>query len=200
MSVIRSVSDTQDTILAGIESLYLPDGYECDITYGNGAFWRNRKGPDLKFDISPQVDGVVAADSAKLPLRDSSLGNVVFDPPFLTYIRDERVGNGSMIMAKRFAGYWSYGQLTEHYQNTLKECSRVLKKKGILVFKCQDIVHNHKFHPTHINVIQWGAECGFSLKDLFVLAAKHRLPSPNRAGKQKHARIFHSYFLVLEKK
>ena len=36
------------------------------------------------------------------------------------------------------------------------------------------------------------------LADLFVLPAKHRLPSPNRAGTQKHARIFHSYFLVLE--
>lgn len=28
---------------------------------------------------------------------------------------------------------------------------------------------------------------------------KHRLPSPNRLGVQRHARIFHSYFLVLQK-
>jgi hypothetical protein len=31
------------------------------------------------------------------------------------------------------------------------------------------------------------------------LTAKHRMPSPQK-GKQRHARIFHSYFLVLENK
>jgi len=75
---------------------------------------------------------------------------------------------------------------------------RVLKKKGIMVIKCQDIIHNHKMHCTHVNVINWAAGM-FRLKDLFVLPAKHRMPSPNRKGVQKHARIFHSYFLVLEK-
>jgi len=48
-------------------------------------------------------------------------------------------------------------------------------------------------------MIEWCSEW-FRLKDLFVLPAKHRLPSPNRVGKQKHARIFHSYFLVFERK
>ena len=70
---------------------------------------------------------------------------------------------------------------------------------AILVFKCQDIIHNHKMHCTHANVIFWAEIEGFRLADLFVLPAKHRLPSPNRAGTQKHARIFHSYFLVLER-
>jgi hypothetical protein len=54
-------------------------------------------------------------------------------------------------------------------------------------------------HATHANVIEWAKDAGFRLKDLFILAAKHRMPSPNRKGKQKHARIFHSYFLVFEK-
>jgi hypothetical protein len=34
---------------------------------------------------------------------------------------------------------------------------------------------------------------------MFILAANHRMPSPNRAGAQKHARIFHSYFLVFKR-
>jgi len=103
-----------------------------------------------------------------------------------------------MVMAKRFAGYWRYDELETHYRTTLQETARILKRGGILVFKCQDIIHNHKIHCTHANVLQWGATW-FRLKDLFVLAAKHRMPSPNRAGTQKHARIFHSYFLVLER-
>jgi len=199
MSVIRSLYDSQDAILSGIQELYLPDGYQCDITFGNGAFWKNLSQPELRFDISPQVSGVIAATSTNLPLRNESIQNIVFDPPFLTYIRNDRTGNGKMIMAQRFSGYWTYQELQDHYSQTLLECYRVLQKKGLLIFKCQDIVHNHRFHPTHVNVIMWAQDVGFRLKDMFVLAAKHRLPAPNRAGKQKHARIFHSYFLVLEK-
>lgn len=68
-----------------------------------------------------------------------------------------------------------------------------------MIFKCQDIIHNHRMHCTHSKVIAWAEECGMRLLDLFILAAKHRLPAPNRGGQQKHARIYHSYFLVFEK-
>ena len=102
-----------------------------------------------------------------------------------------------MVMAKRFAGYWKYAELEQHYRHTLREAQRVLKPGGVMVFKCQDIIHNHKMHCTHANVLLWAAAEGFRLVDLFVLPAKHRLPSPNRAGTQRHARIFHSYFIVL---
>lgn len=197
-SVIRSVYESQDDILTGIMSLYCPTGFDCDITYGNGQFWKNLPAPALKFDIDPQVDGVIPASSTALPLPSATLNSVVFDPPFLTYVRAGREGNGGMIMARRFAGYWRYDELEKHYKETLLEAARVLKPKGILVFKCQDIIHNHKMHCTHANVLTWAAPL-FALKDLFVLCAKHRLPSPNRRGTQKHARIYHSYFLVLER-
>lgn len=199
MSVIRSISNSQDEILNGIIALHCPDGFECDVTYGNGQFYKSIQKPALKFDIDPQSDDVIAASSNALPISDESVGSVVFDPPFLTYVRSGREGNGKMIMAKRFAGYWRYDELQNHYVSTLAECKRVMKKKGKLVFKCQDIIHNHRIHATHVNVINWAADIGLSLKDIFILCATHRLPSPNRAGSQKHARIFHSYFLVFEK-
>lgn len=197
--VIKSVSYDQDEILNSIIKLYCKDGFECDISYGNGGFYKNIKRPDLKFDIDPQLDDVKEATSTKLPLNDNSLNNIVFDPPFLTYVRAARDGNGSMVMAKRFSGYWAYSELEEHYKGTLKEAARVLKKKGVMVFKCQDIIHNHKMHATHINVVNWAQEFNMRVKDMFILPVKNRMPSPNRAGKQKHARIYHSYFLVLEK-
>ena len=75
----------------------------------------------------------------------------------------------------------------------------MLKKGGVMVVKCQDIIHNHKMHCTHASVIGWAADSGMRLLDLFVLPARHRLPAPNRAGTQKHARSFHSYFLVFKK-
>ncbi len=196
---VRSVYFEQREILQGIMQLHCPNGFDCDLTYGNGQFWRTLPQPKLKFDIDPQLEGVQEACSTEVPVESGSLGSVVFDPPFLTYVRTGRAGNGAMIMAKRFAGNWRYDELETHYRGTLKEVHRILKPKGVLVFKCQDIIHNHKMHCTHANTIAWAEAAGFRLLDLFVLPAKHRLPSPNRAGAQKHARIFHSYFLVFER-
>jgi len=198
MSVIRSVSYDQIEILKSIMSLCAIDRFCADVTYGNGGFYKDIEKPVHMFDLDGDLDGVTQADSQELPLDDESISSLVFDPPFLTYVRAAREGNGNMVMAKRFAGYWRYDELEAHYIGTIKEAHRVLKKKGIMVIKCQDIIHNHKMHCTHANVINW-SEGMFRLKDLFVLPAKHRMPSPNRKGTQKHARIFHSYFLVLER-
>jgi hypothetical protein len=197
--LIRSIYEDQNEILDAIELLHCPEGFQCDVTYGNGAFWKNRKKPDYCFDIEPMADHVVKADSGLLPLQPDTLNNIVFDPPFLTYVRKNREGNGKMIMSNRFSGYWRYDELEDHYRNTISEANRVLKPMGKLVFKCQDIIHNHKMHCTHYRVIMMAEVEGFRLVDLFILEAKHRLPAPNRKGAQKHARIFHSYFLVFEK-
>jgi len=198
--VIRSVYFEQDKILDGIQKLYCPDGFLCDVTYGNGSFYKNRQQPIYKFDIDPKSNDVVKASSESLPLGNKSIENIVFDPPFLTYVRSGRSGNGNMIMSNRFSGYWTYTELQNHYVASIKEAKRVLKDKGIFVFKCQDIIHNHKMHCTHANVISWCEKENFLLEDLFILPAKHRLPSPNKTGTQKHSRVFHSYFLVVRSK
>ena len=199
MPVIKSIYESQDEILNSILELYCVDGFEADSSYGNGVFYKNIDPPKFKFDIDPQTDDTTQASSENLPLVDSQLSNVVFDPPFLTYIRNGRDhGNtGKSIMSSRFSGYWAYDELQDHYIKSLDEFRRVLKHKGILVFKCQDIIHNHKMHCTHHNVINWATERGFRLKDLFILKATHRMPSPQK-GKQRHARIYHSYFLIFE--
>lgn len=129
----------------------------------------------------------------------ASLGNAVFDPPFLTYVKAGRAHkSGNVALTSRFGGYYTYGELEAHYRGTLKECRRVLKPLGRLVFKCQDVIHNHRMHCTHVNVINWASQEGFRLLDLFVLPAKFRMPGPQK-GQQRHARVFHSYFLVLER-
>lgn len=200
--MIRSVSYDQIEILKSIMTLCNIERFDADVTYGNGKFYGDIEQPILKYDISPQVEGVIECSSDALPLGDGGLKSLVFDPPFLTYVRAAREGNGDMIMAKRFGGYWRYDELEDHYRKTLIEAHRVLDKKGIMVFKCQDIIHNHKMHCTHINVMDW-AKGLFRLKDLFILPAKSRMAIPQQEGtkkkQQKHARIFHSYFMVLEK-
>jgi hypothetical protein len=200
--MIRSVSDNQSQILLDILMLNGLCKFDADITYGNGHFYKVIQEPKLKFDIDPQVSGVTPACSTNLPIPSYSLQSVVFDPPFLTYVRNGRNGNGNMVMSRQYGGYWRYDELEHHYKATLTEVHRILQPKGILVFKCQDIVHNHKLHPTHINIVNW-CENTFRLKDMFILSASSRMPVPQQKGVarrvQKHARIFHSYFLVLEK-
>lgn len=197
--MIKTTYENQNDILEAIKTLHCPDGFDADVTYGNGAFWNGTVEPKYKFDITPLKDGVVEADSRLLPLEPCSIVSLVFDPPFLTYVRNGREHKGgAMAMSKRFGGYYKYEELEDHYQETISEAHRVLKKSGKLIFKCQDIVHNHKLHLTHVKVIQWAEIEGFRPLDMFVLIAKHRMPGPQK-GTQRHARIFHSYFLVFEK-
>lgn len=198
---VQSVG-TQAEILSGILRLQGLDKFEVDLTYGNGMFYKKTgiPAPDHRFDLDDTLPDLTnVCSSTNTPLEDASVGSVVFDPPFLTYIRSGRGGNGGMVMARRFAGYWRYDELEDHYGDTLRETSRILHKGGVMVFKCQDIVHNHRLHPTHASVIGWAAKVGMRLKDLYILPAAHRMPSPNRNGTQRHSRIHHSYFLVLEK-
>ena len=198
--MIKSVSDDQKYIINSIMQLCKIDRFDADVTYGNGVFWKNLPPPVYCFDINPQLDYVTCASSDNLPFEEKSINSVMFDPPFLTYIKSAREHNS--IMAKRYGGYWKYDELQDHYTKTIKEAYRVLNKKGIFVVKCQDIVHNHVLHSTHINVVKW-SETMFRLKDLFILTAKNRIPIPQKENEtkkvQKHSRIHHSYFMVMEK-
>lgn len=200
--MIKTVSDDQNEIIASIMQLSGIGRFDVDLTFGNGVFWKKFEKPLMCFDIDPQQQSVIKADSTKVPLPTASVNSIMFDPPFVTYVRAGRNGNGNMVMANRFGGYWRYDELERHYKDTIAEAYRLLKPKGIFVFKCQDIVHNHKLHPTHIFIMDWAKQF-FRLKDLFVLTAKHRMAIPqqkNAAPKtQKHARIHHSYFMVLER-
>lgn len=195
----RSYYESQDDILRAILHLHCPEGFECDMTYGNGSFWKQIPRPAHCFDITPLHEGVIQADSRKLPLPDAFLLNAVFDPPFLTYVSNGRAHKGgNMAMSARFGGYYTYEELENHYYVTLKEAHRVLKPRGKFIFKCQDIVHNHQMHCTHALVIGMAESFGFKLLDLFILPAKHRMRGPQQ-GQQRHARIWHSYFLVFDR-
>ena len=204
--VFRSVYEDQQDILSAIEALHCPEGFQCDVTYGNGSFYKGRKQPEYCFDLQPLAEHVVVADSRTLPLEPNTLTNLVFDPPFLCYVSNGRENAASSgkkaVMSSRFGGYWRYDELESHYKDTFKEAARVLRPKGVLVVKCQDIIHNHKMHSTHINSVSWAEQEGFRIKDIFILPAKSRMPlkaAPHGVQKQQHARIFHSYFLVFEK-
>ncbi len=88
--------------------------------------------------------------------------------------------------------------VTDLYFKAGKEAHRVLKKKGILIVKCQDEVSANKQWLTHVEIINEYEKLGFYTKDLFVLVRVNHA-SVSRIKKQVHARKNHSYFLVFVK-
>ena len=104
-AILKSVYDTNDDILLAIMQLHCPSGFDCDMTYGNGAFWTRIPRPRFCYDITPLHECVIRADSKTLPLPPSSIDNCVFDPPFLTYVTGGREHNSKVTMTSRFGGY-----------------------------------------------------------------------------------------------
>lgn len=198
--MIKTISYDQHEILRNILKLCNLQHFHVDVTYGNGCFYRKDiPQPILKYDIDPQKECVQKESSDCLPIDSGTIESLIYDPPFLTYVKNARSHkNGDVAMSRRYGGYWRYDELENDYKKAILEANRVLRKKGFFVVKCQDVIHNHKIHATHVNVINWAGDYGFRLKDLFILNAKHRMPGP-QAGIQRHARIYHCYFLVFVK-
>ena len=106
-------------------------------------------------------------------------------------------------MKPRLSGYWRYDDMMADYAAGIAEAHRVLKSKGVLVFKCQDTVHNHRLQLTHARIWSLAEEQGFRLQDLFILITTNRLPvraASHGRQVQRHARVHHSYFLVFRKR
>lgn len=201
--MIKSVSFNQSEIIKNILTLYVPDGkIDIDPTYSKGNFYKDTgiTPPSLKFDINPQTDGVVCADSRNLPVDDESCECMMFDPPFLATTGQSltRHDNNNVIN-KRFGVYPNEPSLHRFYEDSLKEAYRILKPNGVLIFKCQDKVSSGKQYLSHVFIINKATEIGFYPKDIFILLAKNRIVADWQTANQKHARKYHSYFLVLEK-
>lgn len=191
--MIKSTSYDQQEIIKSIISLHCPEGIECDPTYSKGLFYKNWDNPPrLKFDLFPKTEDTQKASAEALPLEEGSVHSLMFDPPFIVgHTKDRPTG----IMGERFHGFRYIQDLWEWYSLCIMEHARVLKKKGVYIFKCQDTVSSGKQHLTHVHVVNEMQARGFYVKDLFVLLAKSRIVGHNHA-KQKHARKFHSYFIV----
>ncbi len=193
--IIKSVSDNQVEIITSIISLYCPTRFDLDPTYSKGVFYKNIPEPRLKYDIEPQVDGVLRSDCRDLPLASNSISSLMFDPPF---VGGSRKDGKSGIIKERFGYYKTVPILWKFYRDAIDEFYRLLKSGGILVFKCQDTVECGKQYLSHVEIINYAYKTGFYPLDLFVLTAKNRLISPNQR-QQQHSRKYHSYFLVFRK-
>jgi hypothetical protein len=200
-SPIKSIGYDQFGILEDIMTLYCPRGFECDPTYSIGNFYKSViPEPIYKFDINPQVPGVIQASADDLPLENESVNSINFDPPFLASKGPtiDHPSDGQCLIIRRFSQFPTMEELYTFYASSMREFARVLKPHGILVFKCQDTVSGGKNYFSHIKVFEYAIQNGFVGIDLFVLLAKNRIISGKHKN-QQHARKYHSYFWVFQK-
>lgn len=110
-----------------------------DACCGARSFWNNKANPlamfmDIRRETLELCDGRiieinpdVIGDFRNMPFPDESFRLVVFDPPHLRWC-----GDRSYMRAK-------YGRLSPDYRTDivsgLRECWRVLKPYGVLIFK-----------------------------------------------------------------
>lgn len=209
--VLSAYMLNNEDIFPMILSLYVPEGSSiADVTYGKGVFWKkvDKEAYDLHFsDIKTGVD------CRALPYDDQVMDCVVLDPPYMEgfYRRNSEhlAGNGTF---SSFRSAYSDGSTYEQkegapkyhdavldmYYSAAREALRVLKRKGILIVKCQDEVSANKQRLTHVEIINEYTKYGLIVEDLFVMVRNNR-PNVSTLKRQVHARKNHSYFLVFRK-
>lgn len=204
MVVIKSISYDQEEIISNILQLHVPNKeIDLDATYSKGNFYKKSiSPPTYKFDIKPQTLDTIEACATDLPLGDSfSCDCIMFDPPFVMgsgpSIENPKKGSNKVI--SRFSCFKNPVELLSFYKDALLEFYRVLNDNGVLIFKCQDCVVAGKNVMSHVVVMNQAYKIGFYPKDLFILLAKSR-PISGKVNNQIHARKFHSYFWVFEKR
>lgn len=119
-----------------------------DVCCGSRMFWFDKENEDTiymdirieNFEIHGKninVNPNLVADFRNIPFEDNSFHLVIFDPPHLKW-----VGPNSVMKAQ-------YGQLSkdtwkEDLSQGFKECYRVLKPNGTLIFKWSEAQINVK--------------------------------------------------------
>jgi len=203
--MVKSVYTSNQEVITNIMHLYNIDRFDLDCTYSRGNFWKGLPDPIHKTDLYPHYDNVLQSDSEDLPFESDSMRAIMYDPPFVIVGSGKghkKNGPKSSIIAKRFEGYGRYNDLTENYYKTLKELYRLCEKDGFVVMKCQDTVSGGVQYFSHVHVMNMALDIGFYPKDMFVLTSNVRVNAFNgtKWRKQHHARKYHSYFWVFQKR
>ena len=211
-NIIKNISYDQSEILYNIMNLY-NDGkpFECDITASELKFYKkNIKQkfeipiPKILMDVYPQRDDIVKITPFKrLPLEDNSISSIVVDLPFVisphTSPSSTDAKDGSMLIFKRFSGFYPVAEMFENYWWWMSECNRVLKDDGIIVWKSQSTVSGGINYQTEEFSFMCATRLGLYTIDKFYLEAKARLISNAKMKNQCHARKYTSSFYVFKK-
>lgn len=194
--VVKSIQNSDRDILFAIKNMFLGGkNFDLDPCYSSGKFYEDLERPVTKMDKTPQSSDIIQNDLMNgIPLPNNSIKSIVFDPPFMFGTHGQTKNN---IMTKRFTMFDTWGELESMYKKAIQEFYRILVGGGIVAFKCQDYTDS-RTTLTHCFVHNWAIETGFKIEDLFIMAFKGgRVWNSNLT--QKHARKYHSYWIILRK-
>jgi tRNA G10 N-methylase Trm11 len=192
------------SVFADLLRLHVPVGSRvADVTYGQGAFWRDVPAGEYLLSASDLKTGV---DCTRLPYADGSFDALVLDPPYMEGLyrpaAGQLAGSGTHAAfrsrystgAASDAGPKYHEAVLDLYRRAGIEAHRVLRRRGIFIVKCQDEVSAGRQRLTHVELVNEYAP-QFAAEDLFVVVRQGR-PAVSRIKRQLHARKNHSYFLV----
>lgn len=190
----KSVFDNEQELLKAIIQIHSPEGIELDPMYFKGNFYKEIPKPKWCFDINPQVEGVIERNATSLPFSDGFIKSMILDPPFMF----GKHGKARDYYSSKTHGIFeNFDDLYVCYDDILKEAYRILKKGGILIFKCQDYTDS-KTTMTHCIVYLLATKLGFYAKDLAILNLPKNKICNNKLT-QRHLRKVHSYFWVFRR-
>ena len=198
MKHYKSVFENEQELLNAIINIHL-DGkdIECDPMYFKGNFYKDGLNkPKYIYDINPQVPECKKGDARQLEksgVEHNSLNSIILDPPFLFGIHGK---TKEYYSSKTHTIFQNFDWLAATYIKIIQEAFFALKKKGILIFKCQDYTDS-KTTMTHCFVKQWAEDWGFYVKDLAILVKPNKIYNGNLT--QRHLRKIHTYFWIFQK-
>lgn len=171
-----------------------------DPTWGRGLWWTKWSPNHLVFnDLHKFGD----ADFRHLPYRDNAFDAVAFDPPYVS--TGGRKTSTLDDFNDRFGVHTTPSTpagLQQYMHDGFDECLRVVKPRGIILWKCCDYVSSNKvWMGTHL-ALNHALERGCTMEDRFEHVG-HARAQPKRTRKdgspvtQNHARRNLSTLLVL---
>jgi hypothetical protein len=195
--VLTALTGRNDELFSEIVRLYAEDGWTiADVTYGKGAFWKKVDTSRFVCKFTDLNNGI---DMCNLPYEDQSIDMWVCDPPYM--YSPKGTVKASLSNPYNLNGHRplkTNADVLALYYDALDEASRVLKKGGLAVVKCQDIIQSNTPRWNHISIYEHAMTNGFIAKDFFVLV--QTMKPAIRWDHQYHGRKNHSYFWIFQKK
>lgn len=194
-----SIVHSNSKALIAIQQLYLNGScIHLDPMFNIGGMYKGNASallPLLRYDIKPLLPGVLHGDARSLQVRSGSIKSMILDPPWLL-----NASGKSSHFSDRFSCLRNRDELNTLLLQLIVEAYRVLVTDGILIFKCQDFIHNRRKVFMSFMVLQHAFECGFNPLDHFVLIPGSRKRSQKAHMLQAASQSDHSHLYVFRKR
>ena len=196
MKHYKTVFENEQELLQALIDVHLKgNDIELDPMYFKGNFYKNGiNKPKYISDKNPQNESIKQMDFEFSTYFAESYENLILDPPFMI---SNRPSQKNYYSSKTHTFYESLYKLKQSYFNLIKEAYRILEKKGVLIFKCQDFTDSKTIF-THTIVQEIAERVGFYAKDLAILVKPNKVYNGNLT--QRHLRKIHTYFWIFIKK